>query len=370
MNRYYPSQVLKSGKVGHGAPRVQNEGNRNFALVQALRGIAAMWVVLFHASAAGHIESVKASLPGWLSYALFDFGHNGVAVFFALSGFVIAHSIRGACISVSYLGRFALRRAIRLDPPYWASIVFVIGMAWLSARTKGEAFDAPTLEQIAVHILYLPIILHQPLINSVFWTLTYEVQFYLTLVAGVALAQRIGNIVYVVMFFIALAWGTGVIASSPIDGLFVNLWHCFFLGVLAYWAKENRTALVALVFLVCALALSSATPFNLVSIATATLLWVSWEFGIIYRALAWRWLQFLGLVSYSLYLFHNPVTGAVAFLCVKLGVSDWLVLIATIGGSVIVASACWWLFERPSQRLARKVRLASTLPEAKGPVLL
>ena len=106
-------------------------------MVQALRGIAALWVVFFHISAAGHISRLEAQLPRWADHIFTD-GHLGVAIFFALSGFVIAHSIRGAQITPSYVGRFMLRRSIRLEPPYWASMIFVVAMAMISARVQGK----------------------------------------------------------------------------------------------------------------------------------------------------------------------------------------------------------------------------------------
>src|SRR5690349_21798798 len=88
------------------------------------RHVRALWVVLFHISAAGHIGRLEAQLPRWID-RIFKDGHLGGAIFFALSGFVIARSVRHATVTPSYLVRFALRRSIRLDPPYWASILFV-----------------------------------------------------------------------------------------------------------------------------------------------------------------------------------------------------------------------------------------------------
>ena len=52
-----------------------------FGLVHSLRGIAASWVLLFHASEGRHIDQLKASIPT-LSPVIFDLGDNGVAIFF------------------------------------------------------------------------------------------------------------------------------------------------------------------------------------------------------------------------------------------------------------------------------------------------
>src|SRR5687767_8776 len=107
-------------------------GAGRFTFVDALRGVAALAVVLFHAVEGGHIPDLMAVMPAWLT-AMISHGHLGVAVFFVLSGFVIAHATYGQTITLSYLGRFMLRRSIRLDPPYWFAIAVAVGFAVLSA---------------------------------------------------------------------------------------------------------------------------------------------------------------------------------------------------------------------------------------------
>jgi peptidoglycan/LPS O-acetylase OafA/YrhL len=52
----------------------------NFTVIQALRGFAAMWVVLFHLSEGEHVAALKRALPGWCTHAVFDAGHLGVPI--------------------------------------------------------------------------------------------------------------------------------------------------------------------------------------------------------------------------------------------------------------------------------------------------
>jgi peptidoglycan/LPS O-acetylase OafA/YrhL len=73
--------------------------------------------------------------------------------------------------------------------------------------------------------------------------------------------------------------------------------------------------------------------------------------------------MFLGTISYSLYLTHNPITGASFFLLAKLGTPQWFALGATILICIAFAYAFWLAFEQPSMKLAHRVRLRSPAGE-------
>jgi peptidoglycan/LPS O-acetylase OafA/YrhL len=327
----------------------------NYTFVHSLRGIAAMWVVLFHAEEGRHIDTLLASIPHWANL-VFDLGNNGVAIFFALSGFVIAHSLRNDWITPGYVGRFALRRSIRLDPSYWASMILFVGFAGLSAAVKGEAFGLPPFKVIAANVTYTQLFAGLPSINVVYWTLCYEVQFYLVLILFVMAAQRFGRGVYLIALAAALAWGSGLLAN-PIQGLFLDRWHCFYLGALACWAKSSRMSLAGFVLLALVLSASEPGLFTIISVGTAAALLAANGTGYIKRGLAWRPLLFLGTISYSLYLTHNPITGAAFFVLERLGVSQLVALVATIAACVAGAAIFWLVVERPTMSLARRVKL-------------
>ncbi len=64
-----------------------NISARRFAFVDALRGFAALSVVLYHADEGGHITGLLAHLPAWVAHVLRQ-GGVGVAVFFVLRGWM------------------------------------------------------------------------------------------------------------------------------------------------------------------------------------------------------------------------------------------------------------------------------------------
>ena len=149
-----------------------------FTTVHALRGLAAFWVVLFHSYKFGALNALRLDPSSPLTLFLFEFGRGGVAMFFVISGFVIAHSLRDARPDAPFVGRFMLRRSVRLDPPYWASILVCLALAGAIAANNGLTPTWPSFGGVLGHMFYLQELLRVPEISVVYWTLTYEIQFY------------------------------------------------------------------------------------------------------------------------------------------------------------------------------------------------
>jgi peptidoglycan/LPS O-acetylase OafA/YrhL len=114
---------------------------------------------------------------GWLAKS----GYLGVAVFFVLSGYVITMAVGTNKITLGFLGRFAARRSLRLDPPYWVNIAVVIALMLVAARVGVEK-PFPSASTIFVNLIYLQDLLGVQALSSVYWTLCLEVQFYLVLI--------------------------------------------------------------------------------------------------------------------------------------------------------------------------------------------
>jgi peptidoglycan/LPS O-acetylase OafA/YrhL len=329
-----------------------------FSFIQALRGVAALWVVLHHCSEGHHIDALKAILPSALTFWIFDCGRNGVAVFFALSGYVITHSLRGQYVTFKYLGRFIARRAIRLDPPYWTSILFSLVIAAIAAKALGKPMPSLSLNQIGAHLAYLQELMRYPEINTVYWTLTYEVQFYLFLVVSYLVIKD--DIIRIsALTSLALASSLGLIS---IHGFFPSLWCAFYVGALAYKARTHRLALGAFVTVFIAMIVRSVVWSDyFFSISAFTAITIAIVVPTIDRKFNQRPLQLLGAISYSLYLTHNPVSGAAGSLVKRFlgtGVAvDTAALLFILASCIAFAILFWLAIERPSQRLAQAVKL-------------
>lgn len=340
----------------------QSDASTKFTLVQALRGFAALWVVLFHAAEGKHLESIRAATPTWLFDAVFSAGHYGVSIFFALSGFVIAHSLRNADATPRFAGRFVLRRSIRLDPPYWATMALMIGQQMIEARIRGTAMPDVSLGQLIAHVFYVQDILGYPQISAVFWTLCFEIQFYLgfmlLLVIGRMVGGRAGAVVRIVMFGAALAGALQMYQGLP-GGVALTMWHAFFVGVAAYWAGQRSGMwLVALGILVGAILVRQSTG-DMMSAATAVLLYLAFRTGRITTMASGAPLQWLGMISYSLYLSHNIVAGSAYWALGKLMpggvVAESVQLVLVTALSLLFAYALWWVVERPAHDFAKRV---------------
>jgi peptidoglycan/LPS O-acetylase OafA/YrhL len=345
-----------------------------FLFIDALRGLAALAVVLFHAKEGRHIDGLLGALPGFVG-AVIGRGDLGVQVFFVLSGFVIAHSMSRHQVTPGYVGRFLLRRSIRLDPPYWASMVLVVALGVLSARlVPGKSFAVPGPGRVVAHVLYLQDLLGVPPLASIYWTLCIEIQFYLSfsllMLAVTALGRRVGrDRAFLVVMLPALVLSELLPPHfQPLPGrrLFLEHWHLFLTGVFVWWAVVARPddrraqALAAGNLLVLAVVAAVRADLALaVGVTAAAAIFVA---GWRQRLTSWlgaRPFQGLGAISYSLYLVHNPITGAVFRAGYRL---TGRTLLTEALWFVVVLSSCLgfaYLFhraiERPALALSHRV---------------
>lgn len=372
-----------------------------FTFVDALRGLAALAVVGFHFHIALSADRTRAVFGQPFDWIL-DHGNSGVQIFFVLSGFVIAHSLRQARITPSFAGRFLLRRSLRLDPPYWATIGLAILATLVAVQIKGSAGPAlPSAWQLFLHVFYLQEIAGVGHVVEVFWTLCLEVQFYLSFVLLLGGAQRstgagrsgvLASPSALLVFFLPLTLLSLAIQfeilPSPWPGLMLKSWHLFALGVLTSMVLNRTLPRAWLGIYLAVFALFMTYRFDvrcLVGALTAVSLFAVGELRLLQTAGNLRPLQYLGRVSYSLYLvhvvvgcpftyyFYQRVGGAEAGLGVRLGLFVLAVMV-----SLAAAHLLYRFVEQPSLGWSRWVPLhpepgeglAPSVPRVKEPVSL
>jgi peptidoglycan/LPS O-acetylase OafA/YrhL len=366
----------------------ETETNR-LKTIDGLRGLAALAVVIYHLDLAARLSYGRWT-PEWVS-ALLHEGFLGVDIFFVLSGFVIAYSVRSGVYTPRYLGSFVIRRSIRLDPPYWVAIFLESGLVWLSLRLGASGGTLPRPGQVLAHFLYLQNLLGLGDIVPVFWTLCYEIQFYVfliaLLVAGHALRKRLSSAAFgwtaVValgaVFILSLLERYGVLGFTVHPGVALGRWCQFFLGTLVWWVVSRGISryylLAAWAIYLGAVVFTGHGPLHVLPIAVSALLWWSYErdrMASIFGARPW---QFLGAISYSLYLFHAPIGWRlIRAPGMLLGISPGPlgvlgIYLASVLGSIAFAWMIWRVCERPFIELSKAISLpkrAELVVEADG----
>ena len=331
-------------------------------LVDGLRGIAALWVVLFHLYMGGHLGKAAVVIPGLAAFC--RVGTLGVYIFFVLSGFVIAHSVGKHQVTGAFVGRFALRRSLRLDPPYWASMLLVGSLAFLHAKLRLEPVPWPSLGRVGAHLLYAQDILGIQPISVVYWTLCLEIQFYLLFCLLLWVAHRTGKhplAVFAPALAVAGLWPL-LGLPWPWPGSFIPYWYGFLSGMLANWGMRGLVRWWAPVGFAAILFLAALRTWffrgNAVAgleVATAArvavLLFWAGRSGAVTHWLSWRFLQVLGAVSYSLYLIHVQALD-VFYAVVKrvfgeAALHDWRYGLVAVAATVAAAWIFWRLIELP-----------------------
>jgi peptidoglycan/LPS O-acetylase OafA/YrhL len=168
--------------------------------IDALRGVAALGVVLYHAVLQTQ-NAVPNNLFQWpVRFLQFvsSFGYIGVFLFFVISGFCIhlqwAKSRAAGKPQTIKFGSFWRRRIRRLYPPYMIAFALFLVMAALSVGIDVTHFF---VYDLVMHLLMLhnldPATCYS--INGVFWTLAIEEQLYLA---------------YFLLLFLRTRWGWGL----------------------------------------------------------------------------------------------------------------------------------------------------------------
>ncbi|MFF7308993.1 acyltransferase family protein [Streptomyces sp. NPDC008137] len=180
--------------------------------LDALRGIAALVVVFDHSSYTFMPEFRRELMPE------FNTSRYGIMVFFLVSGYVIPASLeRRGCVRTFWIGR------IFRVYPLWAAVVAVLLALGVTGVAELRDLGGQGAVTVAVaHATMLQELLGTPNLLLVLWTLSYEMSFYLLVVAlfTVRLHQRSAAVSVVLAGLAAISVAAGaVLPVSALSGL-------------------------------------------------------------------------------------------------------------------------------------------------------
>lgn len=361
------------------------------AALDGLRGVAAIVVVFHHLFlvAQPFVRQQGGSAIGspywWVSQTplkLATAGNEAVLVFFVLSGLVVSlPALKPGNFSWS---AFLSGRLVRLYLPVWASIALGTVLVWAIPRNDSAVRDGTWMDNAQATSTTWPTILSQASLtrvsydlNNVLWSLRWELLFSVLLPVFIALALVTARY-WLVAVAVALGLST-VGLVEQIDALrylpvfFIGTLMAVRLDAISEWmqARTQRPRSVlwaaaltigALLLLVCQWLVRPIIPAATFANSLVAQLSVVGAVGLVLVAigvptvrslLESRVSQWLGRVSFSLYLIHVPIVATLTFL---LGDSRWwLVALLTTPVALLVAWGFNHAVERPSHRLARYI---------------
>jgi len=279
--------------------------SRRLVELDALRGIAATLVMLFHYTSQyerlyGHEAAPALTVP-W--------GHYGVNLFFMISGYVIFMTLH----RIRQPADFVVSRFSRLFPAFWAAVAITFLVTTL-LPLPGKSVGAGTA---AMNLFMIHGLARIPHVDNVYWTLEIELLFY----AWALLLYRLGRLdrVHAILLgalalrlaYFLLPRHTGIALPWTLGHLLILSYIPWFIcGILIYRrvvmpAKSPRADWAVLGAAIGVLGLMDGPGIALLAVGLALLLWLATTEQLPWLAnplLAW-----LGAISYTLYLLHENI---------------------------------------------------------------
>lgn len=333
--------------------------NKNYlASVQALRGIAAILVLIGHVLHEGYISWGAA-------HFYYPFG-VGVHIFFVISGFVIAYNSPKFFETPGGIKKFLWRRVLRVIPLYWIYLsLMLLALTVFPDQIKTARYEFWHVLQSYLFIPHInPAGDIRPIL-SLGWTLNYEMYFYLIFAVFMILprhfylkALTVFFIVSSVLwFFIPHAWTAVKFWTSPIILEFLaGAWigHLYSQNIRlpgkVFWplCLITSCAFVGLYFTPISLLLLVMGVASILLVLTVTL-----PIGLDHIRIP-KFFMALGDSSYSLYLSHAFTIGLLGLfwsISLKEILNPNIFMLIVIIVATIVGHWAYWLVEKSLLRI-------------------
>jgi exopolysaccharide production protein ExoZ len=332
--------------------------------VQILRAVAAYLVVFVH---------LKPLLPETsITAALHDKGYSGVDLFFVISGFIMVYTTSRRKVSGT---EFLFNRVQRIVPLYYLTtyFVFVIAIA-LPFLLHSSSSD---LYALLKSLAFIPFEKSPGRIYPVYylgWTLNYEMFFYLIFALSLSIWYEMRVALCTTIILGLVLFGLYIRPSGDVILYFYSqsIMLDFALGMILGVFRDQISAAMRRISVLPWLALSlglgllialSSLPiapsayapptntFLMFGVPAALIVMAAIGFeDVKTRGQPWQLLQEIGNASYSIYLTHFFVVGALSAFASRAHLSPaprTLLALMAIPLTAIVGIGVYRFFERP-----------------------
>lgn len=312
-----------------------------YHVIDAIRGLAALVVAIDHGVFFSDLPTVYGEKLIQATKVLCN-GPSAVLIFFVVSGFCIH---LGFDRSEFQSGRFLKKRLTRILVPLVAAslIAYAVGFRWFHAGF-GETVVWSLYCEIIYYVFYAVFAKRITLKGLVKTSVVGLVLALVFAYLGRGIIEYPRRDVWAVALMGAPIWLSGVILAELRHKSFkipkllnIALWICLLAGGAVTTAFKFKFGL------------SYGISLTLYGLIIAP--WLLFNL----RLNTYRWLGSFGAISYSLYLIHQPM---LSFFKKKLGfmespifIEDSILILGILGFSTLF----YFLVEKPSHRLARKL---------------
>lgn len=341
-----------------------------FKSLDGLRTVAALMVI------GSHFFNLERSFNSALFYKIMKFGNSGVSLFFVLSGFVITRILLNSVNSKSYFKTFYIRRTIRIFPLYYFALICYYYLPHLLSSLHQFS---PSFDQQFYYYTYLQNFARTFNWNSSgpihFWSLAVEEHFYLLWPAIVWIFYRSKKerLLYVSGFLLLMSLVLRFYMLSEgysIDFFtFTRLDQLVLGGILAILERENLLSIkYKNIYISCFIAgivffifcsvfnifyqdLFKHNALGLLYFGVIALCLIYEDKGMGTRFLKLPFMQYLGTISYGIYVWHALALNIVDQYFITHRILLDLFLVVTV--TVIISSISYWILEKPFLNLKR-----------------
>ena len=329
--------------------------------IDGLRALAVLPVMLFHAG-----------------FELFQGGFIGVDIFFVISGYLITTLIVNNLNNRSFtIKNFYERRARRLLPALFLVILVCIPIAWFWMLPSDLKYFGQSIVSVSTFSSNIFFWLKtgyfdataelNPLLHT--WSLAVEEQYYIIFPLILVAIWRLGYFSKITIIFCLLLislffanWGSSLFPSFSFYMLPTRAWEILIGALLALFLIRKDTIfkfnLINQYFSLLGLGLiifsffifNSETPFPsfitlIPVVGTALIILTATEGTLAFRFLNLGPIVTLGLISYSAYLWHQPILAFARYRLVE-DLSTFVVICLCLA-SIVIAYISWKWLETP-----------------------